>query len=166
MSIDAGWYTPEPLLVRLDVPQLKRVVLREFDAAHEAESGGMPGSRRPDPDQFKSAVLLSFGRSRCAGPRMASKKRRDASLVSPGSAMRYVAISLIAGILITASFISGGLQILEGIAVASSRVTVIHKNQTLPSIGELEARATEAEGDTDNVNNDDPAVRPWRSQWI
>jgi len=53
----------------LDVAGLKRAILDEFDGSHNAEHGGMPDSRRLDPDQVKSAALLSFGRSRSAGRR-------------------------------------------------------------------------------------------------
>ena len=38
----------------LGVAALKRAILDEFDASHKAEYGGMPDSRRLDPDQVKS----------------------------------------------------------------------------------------------------------------
>jgi hypothetical protein len=81
--------------------------------------------------------------------------------------MRYLrVVLLIAGILIAGPIVRDGLQILNDIGGASSRVTVIYKNQTLPSIGDLEARGAKASDNTDEVNSDDAIVLYWRHLWI
>ncbi len=80
------------------------------------------------------------------------------TLITPqiiGRKLQILAILLTVVTLITAQIIGSKLQNLEGIRAASLRVTVIHKNQILPSIGELEARVAKPDsgpGEVDSVD--------------
>ena len=81
--------------------------------------------------------------------------------------MRYLLVILLTAVtLITAQIIGRKLQNLEGIRAVSSRVTVIYKNQTSPSIGELEARVAKPDSGTDEVDSDDVLALDWRDPWI
>ena len=81
--------------------------------------------------------------------------------------MRYLLVILLtAATLLTAQIIGRKLQNLEGIRAVSSRVTVIHKNQTSPSIGKLEARVVKPDSGTGEVDSDDVLALHWRDPWI
>src|SRR5687767_7943643 len=81
------------------------------------------------------------------------------------SVRRHAVATFTIATLVTLAILGNAWDARVGVVPASSRVTVIYKNQTHPSIGELEARAAETDQSGD-ANSFDGLVFQRQGQWI
>jgi hypothetical protein len=81
------------------------------------------------------------------------------------SVRRHANATFTIATLVTLAILGNAWDVRRGGEPASSQVTVIYKNRTHPSIGELEDRAAETD-QSDDANGFDGLVFHRRSQWI